>query len=258
MSKLCFLGTGGAFAAKERDNTSFILDSGKKLILIDCPGSIIQKIYKLKFNPRDISSILVTHIHPDHIYGLPSFVHSLMLEGCSVNLLGSEESINFCKKLLDLFDLQEKRIKFRFNFVYLNPGHSFQLASSLSCTSLKVPHSHSSLAFHFYFEEEKKELLYSGDTPIHPPLFREAAEIDYLVHDCSAPSRFFRKYPSLHSMHTNSIELGRISQKAGIKCLIPCHFFSELDYSMSEIDREIRRNYNGKLIIPEDLTKITL
>jgi len=31
-----------------------------------------------------------------------------------------------------------------------------------------------------------------------------------------------------------------------------------LDYSMSEIDREIRRNYNGKLIIPEDLTKITL
>ncbi|MFW6129403.1 MAG: hypothetical protein ACOC6P_04075, partial [Candidatus Aminicenantaceae bacterium] len=75
---------------------------------------------------------------------------------------------------------------------------------------------------------------------------------------CSAPSRFFEIYPSLSSMHTSSLELGRLSSEAGVKNLIPCHFFGEIDYLMSEIEEEIKRNFRGKMIIPEDLQKIRI
>ena len=80
MADLYFLGTGGSIATEDRDNTSLLLDTENRLILIDCPGSVIQKIRKLGFDPRQIKTILVTHVHPDHIYGLPSLVHSLMLQ----------------------------------------------------------------------------------------------------------------------------------------------------------------------------------
>ncbi len=258
MTEICFLGTGGAVATKERDNMSFLIDHDETLILVDCSGTVIQKIKKFNYDPRKVTSILVTHIHPDHIYGLPSFVHSLMLDKCLIQLFGSKEAVQFCQDLLDLYHLRDKKIKAKIEFVSLNPGENFELKESLQCVSYKVPHSSSSLAYRFRFEEEKKELLYSGDTPLNPLLFKEASGVDYLIHDCSAPSRFCKKYPSLHTVHTHSLELGKLSQKAKVKCLIPCHFFGELEFPLSEIEDEIRKNYKGRLVIPEDLKKITL
>jgi len=258
MIELYFLGTGGSVASEERDNTSFLIKQENGLFLVDCPGGIFQKIKKLKLEPRCITSLLVTHIHPDHIYGLPSLVHSLMLDEGSIRLYGSSESVLLCKNLLDLFHLREKKVKTRIDFVPLDAGESFELGNSIRCASLKVPHSPSSLAFHFRFNEEKKELVYSGDTPCDPSLFQFAAGMDYLVHDCSAPSRVFKDYPSLKAMHTHSLQLGQHSQRYGIKCLLPCHFFGELDFSVQEIEEEIRKNYTGKLIIPEDFERIPL
>jgi ribonuclease Z len=258
MAEICFLGTGGAVATKERDNISFLIDYDEELILVECPGGVIQKIKKLNYDPRKVTSILVTHIHPDHIYGLPSFVHSLMLDKCLIRLFGSEETVRFCQNFLDLFHLRDEKIKTKIEFVSVRPGERFKLKESLPSVPYKVPHSPSSLAYEFRFEKEKKELLYSGDTPLNPALFKEASGIDYLIHDCSAPSRFFKKYPPLQAMHTNSLELGRLCQQAKIKCLIPCHFFGELKFSLSEIEDEIRRNYKGRLVIPEDFERINL
>ncbi len=255
MTEICFLGTGGAVATKERDNMSFLVDHYETLILVDCPGTVIQKIKKLNYDPRKVTSILVTHIHPDHIYGLPSFVHSLMLDRCLIRLFGSKEAVQFCQDLLDLYNLRDEKIKAKIEFVSLNPGENFELKESLQCVSYKVPHSSSSLAYRFHFEEDKKELLYSGDTPLNPLFFKEASGVDYLIHDCSAPSRFFKKYPSLHTAHTHSLELGKLSQQAKVKCLIPCHFFGELEFPLSEIEDEIRKNYKGRLVIPEDSKK---
>ncbi len=258
MIELCFLGTGGSVATEERDNTSFLIGQENGLLLIDCPGGVFQKIKKLNLEPRSITAILVTHIHPDHIYGLPSLVHSLMLDEGLIRLYGSAESIDLCQGLLDLFHLREKKIKTRIEFNSLNAGDNFELGNSIQCASLKVPHSPSSLAFHFRFNQENKDLVYSGDTPYDSSFFQYAAGKDYLVHDCSAPSRVFRDYPSLKEMHTHSLQLGLHSQKYGIKCLIPCHFFGELDFSLQEIEEEIRKNYTGKLIIPEDFERIPL
>jgi ribonuclease Z len=245
-------------ATAERDNTSFFIKKKDVLFFVDCPGGVFQKIKKFDVDPRLVSAILVTHIHPDHIYGLPSLVHSLMLDEGFIRLYGSTESVQLCKNLLDLFHLREKKVKMRIEFIALDAGDSFELEKSVQCTVLKVPHSPSSLAFHFRFDEGGKELIYSGDTPCDPSLFQYAAEKDYLIHDCSAPSRFFEEYPSLRTMHTHSLELGQYSQESRIQCLIPCHFFGELDFSNQDIEEEIRKNYTGKLIMPEDFDRISL
>ncbi len=258
MVELCFLGTGGSVATEERDNTSFLIKPENELFLVDCPGGVFQKIKKLNLEPRNITAILVTHIHPDHVYGLPSLVHSLMLDEGLIRLYGSAESVDLCKDLLDLFHLREKKIKTRIEFVILDAGENFELRDSIQCASLKVPHSPSSLAFHFRFNQENKDLVYSGDTSCDASLFQYAAGKDYLVHDCSAPSRVFKDYPSLQTMHTHSLQLGLHSQQYGIKCLIPCHFFGELDFSLQEIEEEIRKNYTGRLIIPGDFERIPL
>jgi ribonuclease Z len=258
MTEISFLGTGGSVATVERDNTSFLIKHSKNHVLIDCPGSIVQKVKKLNVEPADIQTILVTHIHPDHVYGLPSLIHSLMLTECQIDLFGSVTTIDFCRKFLELFHLLDKKIKCRVNFLSLKPNQSIILANSIECSAIKIPHNESSLAFGFFFNTAGPKLFYSGDAPIFPPLFESAVGADYLIHDCSAPSRFFGEFPSLKTMHANPMELGKYAQEAGIKCVIPCHFFGDLEYSLVEIEREIRENYTGKLIFPEDLMRIAL
>lgn len=258
MSEVYFIGTGGSVATEERDNTSFVLKSRESLLLIDCPGSVIQKLKKLNFDPRSIRALLVTHIHPDHIYGLPSLVHSLMLDECLLRIYGSEETVRFCADLLDLFDLRTEKVKCRVDLIPVEDKGIQEISSSLSCSFFKVPHSPASMAFHFYLANEGIRFIYSGDTPVYPALFHEAKNIDYLVHDCGAPSRFFREYPSLKSMHTDALSLGRHAQEAGVKTLLPCHFLGEIDFPLNEIEEEIKKYFKGKLIIPKDFSRIPL
>ncbi len=258
MTEVYFLGTGGWVATRERDNTSLLIHQNEKLVLVDCPGSVIQKIKKIDLNPDAIVSVVITHVHPDHIYGLPSLVHSLMLVEGTINLYGKEESIHFCQNLLDLFHLREEKIKCRINFIPLRSGEDFHLLPSLSGSCLDVPHHPSSLAFSFEFKDLNKRLLFSGDTPIHPAIFEEARDIDYLVHECSAPKRYFDLYPILYDIHTNAFDLGRLSQESGVKCLIPCHIFGDLEFSESEIEQELLENYKGRLVFLHDLEKIII
>jgi ribonuclease Z len=258
MIELLFLGTGGWVATKERDNTSFLIDTDKELFLIDCPGSVIQKIKKLERDPSNVSSLFITHIHPDHVYGLPSFVHSLMFEERIIKLFGSRQTIDFCAEILDLFKLRHSRIQIEIQLIPLYPGEDIQLTDSILCSPLEVSHHSSSLAYCFQFQREDKKLFYSGDTSLHAPLFHRASEVDFFIHECSAPQRYFKEYPMLYSIHSNSYELGKLAQENQVRCLIPCHFFGDLDFNVADMEEEIRNNFKGKLIIPEDLQRLDL
>jgi ribonuclease Z len=258
MAEIYFLGTGGWVATPQRDNTSILLRTGGEIILIDCPGSVVAKIRKLNFDAREVSTIILTHLHPDHIYGLPSLIHSLILDKGEIKLLGSEETVALARRLLDIFGLRGKSAGTRVRFQVLRPGRSLRLGRAGSLRAFRVPHHSSSLACHFYLNEGGKEILFSGDTPVHRPLFQEARGIDYLVHEASAPARYFKKYPVLFGIHTSSLDLGRWSQEAGVKCLIPCHFLADVWAAPAEIRAEIRRCFKGRLIVPRDFQRISL
>jgi ribonuclease BN (tRNA processing enzyme) len=182
----------------------------------------------------------------------------MMLTECQIDLFGSELTIDFCRRFLELFHLLDKRIKCRVRFMPLEPDQDFAPTARIECSTKKVPHNESSLAFGFRFDSTALSMFYSGDTPVSPTFFKSAEGADYLIHDCCAPSRFFNEFPALKTMHANPVELGRAAQEAEIECLIPCHFFGEIEYSLFEIEREIRENFSGKLIIPEDFMRITL
>jgi ribonuclease Z len=258
MAKIYFLGTGGSVATRDRDNTSLLVQADRDVVLIECPGSVVQKLKKVGFEPDVIPSIFLTHVHPDHTYGLPSLVHGLMLEEGVIDLYGSLETTAFARRLLDVYGLRAKKFKTRLRFRPIRSGQEVRVGRSVAVKALSVPHHSSSLAFHFYLEKDRREFLFSGDTPIHPPLFVEARDIDVLIHDSSAPHRYFEKYPILGTMHTSSLDLGKSAQSAGVKCLVPWHFLGEVEFSLSEIRNEIRREFKGRLVIPRDFKMMTL
>jgi glyoxylase-like metal-dependent hydrolase (beta-lactamase superfamily II) len=82
---------GGPNISRSEDATAFIVDCGGELVMIDsgAGGScrILQKnIEGLGLDPADISTLILTHCHIDHIGGAPWIREKF---GCRIIVPGS-------------------------------------------------------------------------------------------------------------------------------------------------------------------------
>ncbi|MBL7198429.1 MAG: ribonuclease Z [Candidatus Omnitrophica bacterium] len=273
MAKIIFLGTAAAVASGKRDNTSLLLIQDSEKILIDAPGSLLVKLAKL--NPvrknfsngvnidyRQISNIILTHSHPDHIYGLASFLHSrYKLKGHEqINIFAHTKTIELVKKIRKIFRLEDenKFPKLIYHKIKLTSDSPFYNSNNIKIWPIKVKHSKDSIGLKILFKKDKISCIYSGDTTKSQELIASAIGCDYLIHDCTAPSKYFKKYPQLNEEHTSSLTLGKIAKIIIPMVLIPIHFCSEVKYSFDIIRKEIRKNFKGEIIIPKDLQVLKL
>lgn len=82
--ELQFLGTGAGVPAKQRNVTSIalkLLDERNEVWLFDCGEGTQQQILNTTIRPRKIAKIFVTHLHGDHILGLPGLISSRSFQG---------------------------------------------------------------------------------------------------------------------------------------------------------------------------------
>jgi len=100
--KITFLGTAAGKPAKYRNVTSLALElENSDYILIDCGEATQHQIIKSNLKFGKLHSIYITHLHGDHIFGLPGLLATL--NECRVNQLnifgpiGLLNYINFIK-----------------------------------------------------------------------------------------------------------------------------------------------------------------
>jgi ribonuclease Z len=260
MAKIIFLGTAAAVAKKDRDNTSLLICEENERILIDCPGSLVSKLKKINIDYCSINTIFISHTHPDHIYGLISLIHSRYRLHDEINIYSHPDTLKLIKKIQMLFKLHDTDIYPKLNLKTIKPNlqQPFYNSKNMAVFAFPVKHAKESLGFKFLFKKSKINLVVSGDTAKSQNIITAAKKTDYLIHDCFAPKRFFKKYPSLNNMHTSSTSLGKLARTAGVKMLIPIHFAGEINYPISDLRREIRKGFRGKILIPKDLKSLKL
>lgn len=79
-----FLGTGAGVPAKLRNVTSIalkLLEERGAVWLFDCGEATQHQILHTSIKPRRIEKIFITHLHGDHIYGLPGLLSSRSFQG---------------------------------------------------------------------------------------------------------------------------------------------------------------------------------
>ncbi|WP_141431799.1 ribonuclease Z [Bacillus sp. 03113] len=81
---LFFLGTGAGVPAKVRNVTSValkLLEERGAIWLFDCGEATQHQILHTSIKPRRIEKIFITHLHGDHLYGLPGLLSSRSFQG---------------------------------------------------------------------------------------------------------------------------------------------------------------------------------
>jgi ribonuclease BN (tRNA processing enzyme) len=176
---------------------------------------------KVNIDFKKLKNIIITHHHPDHIYGIISLIHTQAYLNKQLNIFSNLSSIKIIKKMVKIFSLDKKPYP-RINYIEVFKKCPFYSKGGLNLIAIKNKHIKNSFGVKFIFG--KKSIFFSSDTSFYPKLLKKTEDVDYLIHDCTASSYYFKKHPSLYKMHTNAKDLvNHLKNKSNIK-LIPIHF----------------------------------
>lgn len=126
--ELFFLGTGAGMPAKLRNVTSIglkMLEERGAVWLFDCGEATQHQILHTSLKPRRVEKIFITHLHGDHIYGLPGFLSSRSFQGgeSEVTIYGPEGIKKFVETNLAI---SQTYLKYPLHFVEVGDGIVFE------------------------------------------------------------------------------------------------------------------------------------
>ncbi|WP_409297927.1 ribonuclease Z [Peribacillus sp. SCS-26] len=123
-----FLGTGAGVPAKNRNVTSIafqLLEERGAVWLFDCGEATQHQILRTPVKPRKIEKIFITHLHGDHIFGLPGLLGSRSFQGGVSELTvygprGISEYIHTCLRI------SETHLKYPLKVIEIEEGIIFE------------------------------------------------------------------------------------------------------------------------------------
>ncbi len=157
--ELEFLGTGAGVPAKHRNVSSIalkLLDERNAVWLFDCGEGTQMQILRTTIRPRKIEKIFITHLHGDHIFGLPGLLSSRSFQGGDEPLeiygpAGVEEFVRTSLKI------SRSRLSYPLKFIELQAGVIFQDAQ-FTVTCQKLDHGIDSYGFRVVEADHQGEL----------------------------------------------------------------------------------------------------
>lgn len=253
-----FLGTAGAAPARDRDTTSIVFVGDGDAVLVDCGGSPMQKLLLAGVTRDALRRVIITHIHTDHVYGLPSLVESLYLLGreAPLHLACREEHEQPLRTLLGVFRQLARPDIFPIVWELVPARERFVLPAVGSFTVSVSPNAHGSMPNIAVRLEAPGRLAvaYSSDTEPCDAVAALAHGAHTLIHEATYSERRTARL----GVHSTAAEAGDIATRAEVRRLILAHIDVGHHGELDAHRHEARAHFGGEVEVARELVPYPL
>ena len=199
------LGTGDAFASYGRSQAGYLIDAPTGIVLMEAGPGLLPALKNNRIATDSFDLLLISHLHGDHLAGLPFLILEYMWEKRREKVLTVagppklEERIwRLMRLMFPRFALEEVRHKFK--FVVLEPGRSTRLGK-FQVRAIRSPHTKPDVSLSFRVDSGGKSIVFSGDSGWNDELVELCDGADLFLCECtyfeSAQLTFHMNYPQL-------------------------------------------------------------
>jgi ribonuclease Z len=247
MATLTFLGSAAAIPTVGHDNTFIAVEGEESTLLVDCAGSPVLKLQLAGIDPTRLSHLIVTHRHPDHLYGYPSLLLGLWLLGCPEPLcvVGEPDAVSGARDLLNVFHPTESWPGFMppvYRPVECDAETVLLDLPDLLITAAPTRHMVPSIALRLVNKATGNAVVYSSDTGPCDSLLRLARGAQVLIHEASGEMEG----------HSSAAQAGRAASQSAVDRLLLIHYPAH-QANLNALLTDARREFGGPTELARDL-----
>jgi ribonuclease Z len=250
MAKITILGSANAISDKNHENTHLLIHNQERVVLVDCAGNPIPGLKHAKIQPDQVSDLVLTHFHPDHVAGAPLLMMDLWLMGRTrpLTVHGLDHTISRLQVMMDLYDwkLWPNFFPVIFNIIPEAEKTPVIHDNDFLLSASPVNHLLPTIGIRLDIPSTQKAAAYSSDTEPCETMVRLAESVDILIHEAAGDSMG----------HSSAQQAGEIAQKSKAKSLYLIHY--PLPNSQNQLIQAAKESYTGSVYIAQDFMEITL
>ncbi|BAM88935.1 putative hydrolase [Bradyrhizobium oligotrophicum S58] len=280
--KVTLLGTGTPTPRIGSFSASTLVEAGPEKLLFDMGRGSTVRLFQKRIPLGAITAHFITHLHSDHIVGLPDMWLSGWIgtpwasRKSPMVIFGPTGTVAMTQNLTKAFS-EDIRIReddehlppegVAFNASDIQPGLVYE-KNGVQVTAIEVNHGEKiKPAFGYVIEYGGKKVVLSGDTKYDERVANAAKGADLLVHEVAIiEPDLVKDYPSyrdIEAHHTSPEEAGRIFSLAKPKLAVYSHIvFATVkpvqDVPEEALLRRTRATYQGPLVIGHDLMSFSV
>lgn len=261
MLDILFAGTGASIPSRNRSLPCVAVKQGRSLSLFDCGEGSQRQLMLSRFSFMRVDRIFITHMHGDHMLGLPGLLQTMGMSGRTepVDLYGPA---GIASAISGMLDACEGGLEFELIVREVVPGETFQF-DGFSVSTFETVHGCPSMGYLYResdrpgsFNKDKAirlglepkdfsklqrgetvngvrpsqvigsprpgcSLAYTGDTVLCDTVREAVKGVDVLIHECTYMDAD-AKLAEDH-FHSTAGNVARMASEAGVRNLMMVH-----------------------------------
>jgi ribonuclease Z len=225
--------------------------------LVDCADSPIDRLLQAGLDPLAVQGVIITHFHPDHVYGLPVFLMGLFLLGMQQGrprrepllIFARPEVLERVRSMIALYEIETWHGMFPIAYHTIAPEVGAHVVTPegvkplFEITAAPSRHSVPSLALRFALPDSPRAFVYSSDTAPCAEVEELASGATLLFHEATA---------SVHGGHSFPADAATAAARAGVERLVLIHYYELTPDEILQMMSVARRAFGRRVDVAQE------